>query len=1173
MSLTLDIDSTDRTDVLLSDTVTIDQDAASFISTCDFALQDTGANISISEGDEVHFYDGATDYFKGEVINIIYTTLTTQERVIKIECQDLNAQLSYTTVDTKTSYDAQSDADIIDDLFDDYLATVDSETHVDIVQNPLTITIERGTLREALSQICSRTGAYFYIDFDNELHYFETESNDVGWDLSDEPDQSTSFSYFDDPVRREEGLTRLDGVYVIGANVSGWVGTHAAGDKTTVVKDNRITTSTGVTQRGQAILDACGNTKVIYEVGTYKAGLRAGMDVGFKCDLYDVDDTLTVRKLRLTFEEDESPRYELELGDPVNPSLVGQRVTIDNIGQGLGPVPAIRQPISSRGWSHDIEFSADTYNMVTWYPGTITLADGTQYGIGPFPDNTGSMGSGETHYVYLDTDASTSSLQSVADSPSTAVGENKILIAVCKPQEDTNKDAIFQVFGGHGQQVFITADNIAGGTITADEIASNTIEAGNISSNTITADEIAASAITATELAAGAVTATKLAVANADQFFTQSDGLLLLGPHCPISNDKWESLRGQEAEISGPDAPHLVGGPWAGTKALVVEPATTNYIGDSLFKDNVTDWSGDTVTRETSFGWRGGSCMKIVYDSGSETTAFFDEVMSWGDGQKLVFQARLRGGAGTVGESAVLRLYTWNSSTSSWDSTQSAAITLTNDWQYLDVAHTTASAETGQTCRVRVSALNGSSGDTIYADGVQLEKDFSSSLCYGDFAHCSWDGTQYGSHSSRSVTTVDADEIASILDGRDAFSIGIWVQMGDDYNGNWPELGNNRILDCSGADRFNFRFDASNQNLEMWDSGFGELTHPANFNRGEWKFLVGTFDYASGSYKFYVDGVLVDSATNAGSGAQAFNQAAIGSKYDTSSDQGNFRFAEVAVFDTILTAEEVAALYQRNAPLVDVGAFDTPGLYILDGRFRVMSSVTGSRIEMAPDEIAGYDDSNTKQFYLRSSDGKALAGGGDVWLDEDGVTITQGSGDVNSIKWETSGGDKLCTLNTFWNGGASDDIIAELRVTQDNVTAGKSMIRLRAYDGSTNVDFLVTDNGTVNATEVTDFILNDGSGNWLDFGNNQDCTIMLCDNIGNYEFQIQDSDGMDMFLVDSNGNGYFDGDIEGDGVISTNSGEPWDLGGTASGTVTPDTKIHVKIDGSWYTLQAESGLQ
>jgi len=44
--------------------------------------------------------------------------------------------------------------------------------------------------------------------------------------------------------------------------------------------------------------------------------------------------------------------------------------------------------------------------------------------------------------------------------------------------------------------------------------------------------------------------------------------------------------------------------------------------------------------------------------------------------------------------------------------------------------------------------------------------------------------------------------------------------------------------------------------------------------------------------------------------------------------------------------------------MIDRGAMDTPGVYITDGKFRVSSAYTGTRIEITPDEIATYQESS-----------------------------------------------------------------------------------------------------------------------------------------------------------------------------------------------------------------------
>jgi hypothetical protein len=127
-----------------------------------------------------------------------------------------------------------------------------------------------------------------------------------------------------------------------------------------------------------------------------------------------------------------------------------------------------------------------------------------------------------------------------------------------------------------------------------------------------------------------------------------------------------------------------------------------------------------------------------------------------------------------------------------------------------------------------------------------------------------------------------------------------------------------------------------------------------------------------------------------------------------------FAFDEFEVFDRVLTAAEIATIYALQRPLVDYGAIEKPFLSILDGGFLIASSVTGNRIQMDADEIAGYNSAGTKQFYLQASDGKAMAGAGAVTLDEDGITATAGT-----IGGWTLGADYLSSSSVFLNSSGS----------------------------------------------------------------------------------------------------------------------------------------------------------
>lgn len=146
--------------------------------------------------------------------------------------------------------------------------------------------------------------------------------------------------------------------------------------------------------------------------------------------------------------------------------------------------------IAIQGWQHDMTFSASDSDTVAWGSGTITLLDGTIYSIDV--GNTGNMLA--VTYIYLDIGVSETALQTTTTA-SDAVGSGKIL--VCVAQNQTSKDATFQVMGGLGSvPKLIAAENMVANTITANEMNVGQLSAISADIGSITAGSLDAVTIT-----------------------------------------------------------------------------------------------------------------------------------------------------------------------------------------------------------------------------------------------------------------------------------------------------------------------------------------------------------------------------------------------------------------------------------------------------------------------------------------------------------------------------------------------------------------------------------------------------------------------------------------------------------------------------------------------------
>jgi len=155
-------------------------------------------------------------------------------------------------------------------------------------------------------------------------------------------------------------------------------------------------------------------------------------------------------------------------------------------------------------WQSTVIFSSSAYNSLTWLAGVISLPTGENFSI-----DAGSLSSiSATNYIYFDKDTSTTALQTTATA-TTAVGKNKILLAVVNPNADTTSQATFQVFGGTGG-FQAGSSQLVSNSVVANTIAANAISANHIQTSAVTADKIAALAITADKIGAGAVTSDKI---------------------------------------------------------------------------------------------------------------------------------------------------------------------------------------------------------------------------------------------------------------------------------------------------------------------------------------------------------------------------------------------------------------------------------------------------------------------------------------------------------------------------------------------------------------------------------------------------------------------------------------------------------------------------------------
>jgi hypothetical protein len=582
----------------------------------------------------------------------------------------------------------------------------------------------------------------------------------------------------------------------------------------------------------------------------------------------------------------------------------------------------------------------------------------------------------------------------------------------------------------------------------------------------------------------GTLDATKLSVGMADQLFSNADGLLLLGPYDEITATAWTSQRGQTATLSG--AFHQVAGPWPGTRALMTERATTNLVTNPSFEVDTTGWtaSSTTVARVTTDGFIGSACATVTLTA--DSTAAHARVAHTISGATTgrVFTGSVYVKAATasdVGETCGVLIGEIGGAAADAYSAFGTVI-LTTTWQRVEKTYTLVEDDrTSVRLLVYPSRVGGLTGDAILLDAAQLEE-LAIATSYADGTlgtGYAWTGTAHASTSTRSLSYTDLDALVPLVSGAATVTHSVWVKANYDADADWPCGANSAIVaDYRGADDNNrviiYYLPNSSDAWAVYLNGSVRINVTGQtFVAGDWLHLVVTLDYTNDSYVLYLNGENIGSSTATLSAPASIARWKLGTREDGSGLwTGGWAVAEYAVFDRVLTDAEVAGLYLRNAALTDAGAMDTPGIYILDGQFRIASSTAGTRIEITSDMIAGYSDATTKEFYLQASDGKAYAGGGAVVLDAAGISAYNGSSRTFRV---TSGGTlyagslisavattsiAIFSSGTVYNTesvGAGDVLLGDNSAGKANLLWDASAGQLKFRGGTTAQVYINTD--------------------------------------------------------------------------------------------------------------------
>ena len=397
--------------------------------------------------------------------------------------------------------------------------------------------------------------------------------------------------------------------------------------------------------------------------------------------------------------------------------------------------------------------------------------------------------------------------------------------------------------------------------------------------------------------------------------FTALDGLLLLGPGCPMDATSWTTLRGQAATLSG--AFHPVNGRWPGTRALMVEEAGLNLetnpsmeLGDP--PTSYDDYNTPTRSRTADYAKFGTYSQKVIANAANDGVS---DTIAADASEDYTFSVWIRADTNT-------RIYLWLVDQDG----NSLGLTphdVGGTWQKFVLTTTTGVGDTGIK-----GIVYAHEACTFYIDGYQMEKSsYPTSTCIGNMGTgYAWTGAAHNSTSTRAATEVNLDAYASLLSDNETWSVSLWWQPQYDADANWPP---NYMFDLLGGNNNNrilFDFDPADNKIKVYINGGWRLESAAQtFEAGDWQHILLTLNFTADEYFLYINGVEDGSDTSVLTAPTALTQMNLGT--DTAGGSvPNATYSELPLFDSVLTAADAAAMFQAGNPLTDQGATRTPSL-------------------------------------------------------------------------------------------------------------------------------------------------------------------------------------------------------------------------------------------------------
>ena len=254
MNLTINVNTTDRTNYVLWKKFNKTDNLNSRIDTCSFSTSQYGTMTwKPVAGDEVEVLDGASIIFAGVIIRVTADVEDGKIQNYEVKCKDWTHYLDKKLVVER--YTSQTVAQIITSMIGTY-ASGFTDTNVVCDIDIDSIAFNYITISQAIQMLAEQVNYCWYVDYDKDIHFFAKNTNSAPFDLTDDNGKYLFKSlYIRDDLSQLRNKVIVRGGEKIGSSRSetfkgdGTKKTFALGHKfseTPVVKVNTVAKTVGV---------------------------------------------------------------------------------------------------------------------------------------------------------------------------------------------------------------------------------------------------------------------------------------------------------------------------------------------------------------------------------------------------------------------------------------------------------------------------------------------------------------------------------------------------------------------------------------------------------------------------------------------------------------------------------------------------------------------------------------------------------------------------------------------------------------------------------------------------------------------------------------------------------------------------------------------------------------